>query len=165
MGIYRRWRKTIDSNPILSFLPPGSNDTDGDWDFFKIRHGSEDPGHNSIWKNQNGTFVDVTDETGLNGWNPHIGASFNLGDYDNDGDEDVYIQINNWTDMDVLLLNEEVEGGLHVLTDVAPYIGMTTVGDRKGATMLDYDMDGFLDILCLHISALIYHNKGTHGSA
>jgi len=64
--------------------------------------------------------------------------------------------------MDVLLLNEEVEGGLHVLTDVAPYIGMTTVGDRKGATMLDYDMDGFLDIYVpsLDFGSLIYHNKG-----
>ncbi|HPN35457.1 MAG TPA: FG-GAP-like repeat-containing protein [bacterium] len=163
-GVFTEVAKTIGLKPdsLTFFTAWFDYDTDGDWDFFKIRHGSEDPGHNSIWQNQNGTFVDVTDETGLNGWNPHIGASFNIGDYDNDGDEDVYIQINNWTDMDVLLLNEEVEGGLHVLTDVAPYVGMTTVGDRKGATMLDYDMDGFLDIYVpsLDFGSLIYHNKG-----
>ena len=162
-GVFTEVAKTIGLKPdsLTFFTAWFDYDNDGDWDFFKIRHGSEDPGTNSFWQNQNGTFVEVTDETGLNGWNPHIGASFNLGDYDNDGDEDVYIQINNWTDMDVFLLNEDVEG-VHVLTDVAPFVGMTTVGDRKGATMLDYDMDGFLDIYVpsLDFGSLIYHNKG-----
>ena len=163
-GVFTEVGKSIGLNPdsLTFFTAWFDYDNDGDWDFFKIRHGSEDPGTNSFWENRNGKFVEVTDDVGLNGWNPHIGASFNLGDYDNDGDEDVYIQINNWTDMDVLLLNEVVEGGLHVLTDVAPYVGMTTVGDRKGATMLDYDMDGFLDIYVpsLDFGSLIYHNKG-----
>ncbi len=162
-GVFTEVAKTIGLKPdsLTFFTAWFDYDNDGDWDYFKIRHGSEDPGTNSFWENKNGTFFEVTDDVGLNGWNPHIGASFNLGDYDCDGDEDVYIQINNWTDMDVFLLNEQVDG-VTVLTDVAPFVGMTTVGDRKGATMLDYDMDGFLDIYVpsLDFGSLIYHNKG-----
>lgn len=163
-GHFTEIAKTIGLRPdTLTFFQAWFDyDNDGDWDYFKILHGSDDPGNNSIWENQNGQFVDVTADVGLAGWNPHLGSSFNIGDYDNDGDEDVYIQINNHADMDIFLLNEEVEPGIHVFADVAPFIGMTTVGDRKGGAFFDYDMDGFLDIFVpsLDFGSLIYHNKG-----
>ncbi len=163
-GHFTEISKTIGLAPdTLTFFQAWFDyDNDGDWDYFKIVHGAEDPGDNSFWENQAGQFVDISADVGLYGWRPHLGSSFNIGDYDNDGDEDVYIQINNHADMDVFLLNEEVEPGVHVLADVAPLIGMTTVGDRKGGAMLDYDMDGFLDIYVpsLDFGSLIYHNKG-----
>jgi hypothetical protein len=137
-------------------------DNDGDWDYFKLLHGSEDPGDNSVWQNQDGQFVEVTADVGMAGWAPHLGSSYNVGDYDNDGDEDVFIQINNHIDLDVFLLNEELAPGDHVFADVASFIGITTTGDRKGGAYLDYDMDGFLDLFVpsLVFGSLVYHNVG-----
>ncbi|MBN2013188.1 VCBS repeat-containing protein [candidate division KSB1 bacterium] len=161
-GYFTEIAKSIGLTPdSLTFFQAWFDyDNDGDWDYFKLIHGSDDPGENSLWQNQDGHFVDKTSDVGLYGWRPHLGSSLNIGDYDNDCDEDIYIQINNHVDIDVLLLNETYGPDDHAFGDVAAYSGLTTVGDRKGATMLDYDMDGFLDIYVssLEFGSIMYHN-------
>ena len=57
-------------------------------------------------------------------------------------------------------LNEDLGEGDHVFADVARWIGLDIMGDRKGAAFLDYDMDGFLDVYVATAehNHIMYHN-------
>ena len=78
---------------------------------------------------------------------------------------DVFVQINDWTgdDIEALLLNDESEPGVRSFFDVAQFANLMQTGDRKGSTLLDYDMDGKLDIFISSVeyNSIIYHNIGT----
>ncbi len=149
----------------VGFLPYYKNrfcdwfdyDLDGDFDYFLQGYDNRD----ELWENQNGTFVDVTNITGLELFTDNGQASLNIGDFDNDGDEDIFFSINDHDDIEAFLLNWGDATG-RFLIEVAAYAGFNLVGDRKGASILDYDLDGLLDIFCpsLEYSALIYHNTG-----
>jgi enediyne biosynthesis protein E4 len=88
--------------------------------------------------NHNGTFTDVSGKTGLN----HCGWGFGIavGDYDNDGWEDLYIT---YLDGGVLYHNN----GNGTFTDVTAKAGVDN-GGRWGtsAAFGDYDNDGHLDL-------------------
>jgi len=132
-------------------------DNDGDMDFIKI-------GDNHLLRNDGGTFTDVTTDVSLDLFSRHIQASCNAGDFDNDGDIDVFIQINSGArpDPEGLLLNDVDEYGNISFVDVGFYAGMITIGDRFGAAALDYDMDGLLDIFIpsQDYGYIMYHNLG-----
>jgi len=130
-------------------------DNDGDLDYFK----AVVAGHLcELWENQNGVMVDVSQDVGVSMGDAYRGVT--IGDYDNDGDQDIFVQNNNAEGIEVLFLNEELEGGQHVFADVARWVGLDLTGDRKGAAFLDYDMDGFLDIYIpsAQYSHIMYHN-------
>ncbi|HPI72731.1 MAG TPA: FG-GAP-like repeat-containing protein, partial [bacterium] len=132
-------------------------DNDGDMDFFKV-------GYNQLLRNDGGTFTDVTADVSLDLFTRYTQASLNIGDFDNDGDADVFIQINSGTrpDPEALLLNDVDENGNISLVDVGFFAGMTTYGDRFGAAALDYDMDGRLDVFIpsQDYGYIMYHNLG-----
>jgi len=132
-------------------------DLDGDFDF--MLQGTDN--RDEIWRNENGTFVDATQETSLDIFVDNGQATLNVGDFDNDGDEDCFFSINDHADIEALLLNVE-EGGIRSFVEVAQFAGFSLVGDRKGAAIIDYDMDGLLDIYCpsLDYGSLVYHNLG-----
>jgi hypothetical protein len=134
-------------------------DVDGDMDFFG-QAGDRD----ELWLNDNGFFVDVTQEVGLDLFNKPNQTAMNVADLDNDGDEDVFIQIDDWTgdDIESLLLNDVYEGTRNFV-DVAQFAGMTIQGDRKGSAIIDYDMDGKLDVFIpsVQYGSIMYHNLGT----
>jgi len=69
------------------------------------------------------------------------GAVF--GDYDNDGDLDVYVPVGGWErpGMNMLLRNDRGK-----LTDVAGAANLTNVLPTDNAIWLDYDRDGCLDL-------------------
>jgi hypothetical protein len=133
-------------------------DVDGDLDFF-IQGSSS---HDEIWQNEGGTFVDATQATSLDLFTKATQVSLNIGDFDNDGDEDCFFSMSNYEDIDALLLNIE-EGGVRSFIDVAQFAGFTIVGDRKGAAIIDYDMDGKLDVVSSSqdYGTIVYHNLGT----
>ena len=136
-------------------------DNDGDFDFFKVNGYPTSGDVTEVWKNDNGVFVNAIVD--LNFYIPldnYRGLS--IGDFDNDGDVDVFVQNGNYNTSDILLANTDMGDGTQTLADVAEFLGITVQGNRKGGTFLDYDRDGFLDI---YISSaehnhLLYHNLG-----
>jgi hypothetical protein len=88
--------------------------------------------------NHDGTFTDVTAKSGIN----HCGWGFGVavGDYDNDGKEDLYIT---YLDGAVLYHNN----GDGTFTDMTSKAGVANAG-RWGtsAAFGDYDNDGYLDL-------------------
>jgi enediyne biosynthesis protein E4 len=88
--------------------------------------------------NHDGTFTDVTANSGIS----HCGWGFGVavGDYDNDGNEDLYIT---YLDGTVLYHNN----GDGTFTDVTAKAGVANAGRwGTGAAFGDYDNDGYLDL-------------------
>ena len=89
--------------------------------------------------NRDGTFTDVTRDSGLTrgGW----GQGCCIGDYDNDGFDDLFVT---YWGTNVLYRNN----GDGTFTDVSETAGVAGKGTRWGAAccFLDYDRDGLLDL-------------------
>jgi enediyne biosynthesis protein E4 len=89
--------------------------------------------------NGDGTFTDVTERTGLvrSGW----GQSVCVGDYDNDGNDDLFISSYG---KNALYHNN----GNGAFTEVAEKAGVANNRTRwgSGCAFLDYDRDGYLDL-------------------
>ena len=92
----------------------------------------------ALYKNkQNGTFADVTAGSGLDVELYGIGVA--IGDYDNDGDEDVYITA---LEGDRLYRND----GKGKFQDATKAAGIQNANFGTSAAWLDYDRDGKLDL-------------------
>ncbi|HYG79526.1 MAG TPA: CRTAC1 family protein, partial [Pyrinomonadaceae bacterium] len=92
----------------------------------------------ALYRNQgDGTFKDVTDRAGLAdvGWG--MGAA--TGDYDNDGDQDLYV-----TCLGPNLLYRNNGDG--TFADVTDRAGVSDPRWSTGAAFVDYDNDGRLDL-------------------
>ena len=95
---------------------------------------------NRLYKNnRDGTFSDVTEEAGLvrTGW----ANSVCIGDFDNDGNDDLFVT---YWGQNVLYRNN----GDGTFSDVTEEAGLSGFPDRwnAGATFIDYDRDGHLDL-------------------
>jgi hypothetical protein len=95
---------------------------------------------NRLFKNnRDGTFTDVTLKAGLehSGW----GQGVCIGDYDNDGHEDLFVA---YFGKNVLYHNN----GNGTFTDVSEKAGVAGSGKRwdSGCAFVDYDRDGKLDL-------------------
>ena len=96
--------------------------------------------HSHLFKNnRDGTFTDVTEKAGLvhSGW----GQGVCVGDYDNDGFDDLFIT---YFGKNVLYHNN----GNGTFTDVTEKAGVGGNGKRwnTGCAFVDYDRDGKLDL-------------------
>ncbi len=118
-------------------------DGDGDLDAYLVQSGellaepARRPG-NRLYRNRgDGTFEDVTEGSGADDRGYGVGVT--SGDYDNDGDADLYV-----TNLgpDALLRNE---GGGR-FSDVTAAAGAGDPGWGVSAAFLDYDADGDLDL-------------------
>jgi hypothetical protein len=100
---------------------------------------------NRFWLNQrNGAFVDVAPLLGLDNAMNDMGMT--LGDYDNDGDLDIYItEIFEFENHNVLYRNDTAAGAL-AFTEVATEAGVANTNFGWGTTFLDVDNDGWLDL-------------------
>jgi hypothetical protein len=121
-------------------------DADGWLDIFLVngarldaRSGAELPTNRLYRNNGDSTFTDVTRDAGLvrSNW----GQSVSAGDYDSDGDTDLFIS---GYGRNALYRNN----GQGTFTDVAGRAGVANNRTRwaSGSAFLDYDRDGFLDL-------------------
>ncbi len=122
-------------------------DGDGDLDAYLVQSGSlvrEDaPGTgNRLFRNNgDGSFEDVTDGSGAEDRGYGMGVA--IGDYDNDGDVDLYVTN---VGPDVLLRNDGNGRFTDVTLDAA--LGNPSWGCSAG--FIDYDADGDLDLFLVN---------------
>ena len=121
-------------------------DNDGWLDIFLVNASrlegfpkGEEPTCHLFQNNRDGTFTDVTVKAGLarSGW----GQAICVGDYDNDGYEDLFLT---YYGKNALYHNN----GNGTFTDVTDKAGVGGTGARwnTGCAFLDYDRDGHLDL-------------------
>jgi hypothetical protein len=117
-------------------------DGDGALDVYLVQSGTlyeshSDLGRNRLYRNRgDGSFDDVTDGSGADDRGYGMGVA--VGDYDNDGDPDLYVT--NW-DANTLLRND---GG--TFTDVTAGAGVGAESWGTSTTFADLDADGDLDL-------------------
>ncbi len=122
-------------------------DNDGWPDIFIVNGTTLDPSPSAnpptshlYHNNHDGTFTDVTQKAGLThtGW----GQGVCVGDYDNDGWEDLYVT---YYGKNVLYHNN----GDGTFTDVSEKAGVAGSGKSwgNGCAFVDYDRDGHLDLI------------------
>ncbi len=100
---------------------------------------------NHLWINQSqATFADMASSAGVDtAWND-MGVT--IGDYDNDGDFDIYVTEIHELDRHNLLYRNDSSGDTLQFTDVADAAGVADTSFGWGATFLDADNDGRLDL-------------------
>ena len=89
---------------------------------------------------RDGTFEDVTEKAGLQGVGYGMGVA--VGDYDNDGFEDLFVTAYGGNK----LYHNDGNG---VFTDVTEKAGVGGSGWSTGAAWVDLDNDGYLDLVVL----------------
>lgn len=127
-------------------------DLDGDLDIFVARSSAQP---NLLVRNDGlGVYVDVSSGPFLESRSSLMGC---WGDYDNDGDPDLYIV--NWNSPNQLLRND---AGTFVDVATGP---QAHVGNSTGATWGDFDNDGFLDlyVTCSGTDNVLLHNDSGFG--
>jgi hypothetical protein len=93
---------------------------------------------NHLYRNNgDGTFTDVTTQVGVPG--KDFGMGVTVGDYDNDGDEDIFIT--NYRSS--VLYHNNGDG---TFTDVTAKAGVENPHFGTGTAWFDYDRDGKLDL-------------------
>ena len=103
-------------------------------------------------------FTEAGAETGFGLLGRSYGIS--LGDYDNDGDDDIYVARHKGANDHSHVLLQCREGGNFV--EVTEEVGLTYKGTPHQALWGDTDNDGDLDlfIICRDESSLLYRNNG-----
>jgi len=125
-------------------------DGDGDLDIYFV-NGASLPGFetsdvliNRLFRNEGAssgwTFVDITASAGVGDTGYGMGCA--VGDYDNDGDPDLYV-----TNFGPNVLYRNNGDG--TFTDVTETAGVDHPAWSSSAAFLDYDADGYLDLFSL----------------
>jgi enediyne biosynthesis protein E4 len=122
-------------------------DNDG-WQDILLVNSMDWPGHKKgksypalYHNNHDGTFTDVTRQAGLDVEMYGMGCA--IGDYDNDGYDDIYI-----TALDGSHLFHNLGNGK--FQDVTAKAGVSSPGFATSAAWFDYDNDGKLDLVVDH---------------
>lgn len=144
-------------------------DNDGDVDLYMTNHG----GPNRMYRNEGDTngdglpdFVDVAASLSVDQPLAISHAAVFI-DYDNDGDQDLYVT--NWG-ANTLFQNQLIETGAVAFLDVTAAAGVADGGRAVSAAWGDFDRDGYLDFyLAKHFQCMsgaknsedhLYHNNG-----
>ncbi|MDB2625527.1 FG-GAP-like repeat-containing protein [Flavobacteriaceae bacterium] len=114
-------------------------DNDGDLDaFISNRDGVADDQRNYLYRNDEGTYIDITASAGLS-MSSHLSFCSIIFDYNNDGFQDIYIS-NDKPD------NLYKNNGDGTFDDVSEYSGAGIGINAMTTTIGDYNNDGWFDI-------------------
>ena len=130
---------------------------DGCLDILVLRGGWEFPRHNSLLRNNcDGTFTDVTEQSGLLKGGNRSSQSAVWADIDNDGNLDLFIANENAPSQ--LFLNN----GDGTFTDISHQAGIDKKAISKSVVSADYDHDGYPDFYVSNFNGFnfLYHNNG-----
>lgn len=131
-------------------------DNDGFLDLYIMQNW----GPNILYRNKgNGEFIDVANEAGVMGSNDG-GFNFTAGDYDNDGDTDIYIPGGGGgVDGPSVLFRNNGDGSF---SDVTKKAGVSSTRRGRGSAFFDYDNDGDMDLFTVSgtQASLLYQNNG-----
>ncbi len=150
-------------------------DNDGDLDVYLMRGGWESAIRPSLLRNDgHGTFTDVTEASGVG--TPIASQSAAWGDYDNDGDLDLFVAGEyvpyrpDGAAFGATLPAPDPRSycrlfrnnGTGTFTDVAAAAGVLNERRAKGAVWGDYDGDGRIDLYVSNAGQenRLYHNNG-----
>jgi parallel beta-helix repeat protein len=129
-------------------------DLDGDQDLYVVNWNNQP---NKFYKNNSGSsFSEIASSLGIAGAEKSKSAAW--GDFDNDGDPDLYV-VNYLGQPNKLYRNDFPNG----FTDVSVAAGVANNGYGHGANWCDYDNDGFLDLFLVTFNEdpnILYHNMG-----
>lgn len=110
----------------------------GNYDFDEQEGVGQWPDTNRLFRQEaDGTFVDVTEESGLG--DPGYGMGVAVGDVNNDGYPDIYVTN---VGADQLYLNQ----GDGTFVNITEQAGIVNLRWGASATFVDYDRDGWLDL-------------------
>jgi enediyne biosynthesis protein E4 len=149
-------------------------DNDGDQDLYLTNYGA-----NTFYRNDGGSFTDVTGLTGTGDTRWGTGAAFF--DYDNDGDLDLFVA--NYVDVDLEIIHVCRQGGIRsyceptayeavddvlyrndngVFADATVETGLDLKGRSLGVALADYDNDGDTDLYVANDGTMnfLYRNEG-----
>jgi hypothetical protein len=138
----------------------GDINGDGLLDIFIINHASP-----SLFRgNGDGTFKDITLESGIIRWGDLHGCA--IGDYDNDGDQDIYVTVGARRGKGSGSNRLYKNNGEGMFNDVASEAGVTDPKGRgRSASWVDYNNDGYLDLFMSNgkrkdASSVLFKNNG-----
>lgn len=120
---------------------------------------------NSLLKNNgDGTFTDVTKESGLLSFHPTQTATW--ADFDNDGWLDVFIGNETTAEDDLHPCELYMNNRNGTFTEVAARAGCAIISFVKGVTSGDYDNDGLTDIFISTLNGrkVLLKNHGVNGN-
>ena len=120
-------------------------------------------GANKLFLNKgNGKFEDITAKAGKGIDHPGFSMGSVFGDYDNDGYADLYLANGGQYEVEANRLFHN--NGDNTFTDVTEKAGVGLKSFTYGASFVDYDNDGWLDIYCANYGVgkknILYRNNG-----
>ncbi|WP_031427523.1 VCBS repeat-containing protein [Flavimarina sp. Hel_I_48] len=137
-------------------------DLDGDLDMFLLNHSLHPNGNygrgslrktvdpkagDRLYKNDNGKFVDVSEQAGIYQGKIGYGLGLSLGDVNNDGYPDIYVG-NDFFENDYLYINQKNGLFKEIIAENDQNIGHTS-HFSMGNSISDLNNDGLLDIVSL----------------
>ena len=136
-------------------------DEDGDIDLFVINNNNS----NTLYSNQRqGIFKDVTEESGLK--SEEGSSAVTIGDYNNDGFSDLFVT--SLKEGNCRLFRNQGNGSFEIDNGSEELVQTLQSVRAYDASFLDFDNDGFLDLLVVGVSntegengVFLYHNDGT----
>ena len=130
---------------------------DGWLDLYVVRGAWQTPVRHSLLRNNgDGTFTDVTVESGINVVPAVASQTAAWGDFNNDGNIDLFVGAENGVSH---LFRNNGDG---TFTDVSHHAGVDRTAFTKGAVWGDYDNDGYLELYVSNEGQenFLYHYSG-----